>query len=422
LLVGRKLVGGASRKKYGKVCRMCFGGSPICLFPRKALWVCLLILGIPLPTPRALAQEQPPGPATTAKNAPSALQTPPTAPDLPAEVSGNQQVAAESPSEAGKNQDAAQPAQSPPLPTASTCIVSGTITDVNGSIVPGANVVLEGAQREDRRTTIADQTGAFQFYGLKAGIPYQVTIVAEGLEDWKSPTILLEPGRYFLLTDIKLKVSRLVTSVRVYADQEQIATEQVQIAEKQRIFGVIPNFYVTYDPNPVPLTTKLKYKLALKADTDVMTFVGVAFMSALYQAGDIPNYGQGWDAYGKRVAAGYADTTSDIFLGGAILPSLLHQDPRYFYQGAGTTKSRMIHALSSPFICRGDNGKNQVNFSSMGGDLASGALSNLYYPQSDRGPGLVFLGFGVTTGVRAVNAVLQEFVLRKLSPSARSKH
>jgi hypothetical protein len=213
-----------------------------------------------------------------------------------------------------------------------------------------------------------------------------------------------------------------VISVEVHETQEQIATEQVQVAEKQRIFGIIPNFYVTYDPNPAPLSTRLKFKLAFKADTDPITFVGVAFMSTIYQAGDIPNYGQGWDAYAKRMGAGYADTSTDIFLGGAILPSLLHQDPRYFYQGTGTTKSRLIHALSGPFVCRGDNGKNQINFSSMGGDLGSGAISNLYYPESDRGPGLVFLGFGVTTGVRAVNAVLQEFVLRKLSPSARGKH
>ena len=38
-------------------------------------------------------------------------------------------------------------------------------------------------------------------------------------------------------------------------------------------------------------------------------------------------------------------------IGGAILPSLLHQDPRYFYQGSGTKKSRALHALrtySSP--------------------------------------------------------------------------
>ena len=96
---------------------------------------------------------------------------------------------------------------------------------------------------------------------------------------------------------------------------------------------------MTYDSHPVPLTTKLKYRLAFKSATDPMTFVGVAFIAAIYQAGDIPDYQQGWKGYGQRFGAGLADTTTDIFFGGAILPSLLHQDPRYFYQGTGTTKS-----------------------------------------------------------------------------------
>jgi hypothetical protein len=77
------------------------------------------------------------------------------------------------------------------------------------------------------------------------------------------------------------------------------------------------------------------------------------------------------------MGAGYADSTTDIFIGGAILPWLLHQDPRYFYQGTGTQKSRALHAVANPFVCRGDNGKRQPNYSSIGGDLASGAISNL---------------------------------------------
>jgi len=76
-------------------------------------------------------------------------------------------------------------------------------------------------------------------------------------------------------------------------------------------------------------------------------------------------------------------------IGGAILPALLHQDPRYFYQGTGSNKSRALHALVAPLVCRGDNGRLQTNYSSVGGDLASAALSNAYYPPSNRGAGLV---------------------------------
>ena len=93
-------------------------------------------------------------------------------------------------------------------------------------------------------------------------------------------------------------------------------------------------------------------------------------------------------------------------IGGAILPSLLHQDPRYYYQGTGSNKSRTLHALSSPFV-RGDNGQLQPNYSSLGGDLGSAALSNLYYPASNRGAGLVFSNFVLTTSERMLSSMFQ---------------
>jgi hypothetical protein len=108
-------------------------------------------------------------------------------------------------------------------------------------------------------------------------------------------------------------------------------------------------------------------------------------------------------------------------IGGAILPSLLHQDPRYFYQRTGTNKSRALHALSSPFICKGDNGRLQPNYSSLGGDLASGALSNTYDPASNRGAGSVFKNFTIGTGERMFSGVIQEFLLPRLTRKAKKR-
>jgi hypothetical protein len=147
----------------------------------------------------------------------------------------------------------------------------------------------------------------------------------------------------------------------------------------------------------------------------------VAFVAGLDQAGTTPNYGQGAAGYGQRVGALYANGFTDIMIGGAILPSLLHQDPRYFYQGTGTTKSRFMHAISSPFIAKGDNGRWEPNYSSVGGDLATGAISNIYYPESNRGPGLVFVNAAITTGGRMANGLIQEFILRRFTPSARNR-
>jgi len=220
-----------------------------------------------------------------------------------------------------------------------------------------------------------------------------------------------------------MKVDDAANSVTVYASQEQIATAQVRLEEQQRVLGIIPNFYVVYDSkNAVPLSTKLKFQLAMKVSTDPVTIAGVAAFAGIQQAGGTPDYVQGAKGYGQRFGAAAAGSFSDILIGGAVLPSLLHQDPRYFYQGTGTTSSRLRHALLSPFITRGDNGRPQINFSSLVGDLASSALAETYYPDSNRGPRLVFGNFAIGTGDRMLSAVVQEFVLRRLTPAAKRQH
>ncbi len=253
------------------------------------------------------------------------------------------------------------------------------------------------------RTIVADSNGFFKFSDLDAGANYHVTISAKGFAKWTSPAIILKPGQYLILTGCKLQIAEAQTTVTVassVATLAEIASEQVKKQEQQRVFGIIPNFYVVYDRDAVPLTPKLKFKLALKTSFDPVTIAGVAALAGIKQAGDTPNYVQGAKGYGERFGAITADGFSDIMIGGAILPSLLHQDPRYFYQGTGTRKSRALHALSNAFVCKGDNGQMQPNYSSMGGDLASAALSNAYYPASNRGAGLVFENFLIGTGER----------------------
>jgi len=306
-------------------------------------------------------------------------------------------------------------------PDAQPAHISGTVTDVDGDLIPGADVVVEGPDREDRHTTVANDNGMFSFDDLKPGIPYQVKISANGFVDWTS-SVTLSPGQFYLLTGSALPIAGGVTSVTVTVSREEIALEQVKIEEHQRVLGFIPNFYVVYDRNPVPLTTKLKFELAMKVSLDPVTWGGVAFMAGIDQAANTPDFVQGMKGYGQRVGAIAADGLSDILIGGAILPSLLHQDPRYYYQGTGTTKSRTIHALSFPFICKGDNGRWQPNYSSLGGNLASSALSNAYYPDSNRGVGLMFGGFAIGTAERMVSALAQEFILRRLTPAAKNQH
>ncbi|HZB87746.1 MAG TPA: carboxypeptidase-like regulatory domain-containing protein [Terracidiphilus sp.] len=322
--------------------------------------------------------------------------------------------------------DPVNPAALPDAPTAQvdeqSGQLSGTVTDTNGDLVPGATVVLDDGDAADRQTLAANDNGAFSFAGVKPGLPYRVTITAPGFESWQSPVVTLAAGQFFTLTGIQIKLSGTVTSVTVYSSTEQIAIEQIRVAEQQRVLGIFPNFYVVYDAqNAVPLTTKLKYQLALRVTVDPVSFLAAAFLGGVNQAAETPNYRQGAAGYGERVGAVYADGFTDTVFGGAILPSLLHQDPRYFYQGTGTIRSRALHALAYPFICHGDNGKNQINYSSIGGDLISASLSNIYYPASNRGAGFVFENFAINTAEREVSTVVQEFIIRRLTPGARKQ-
>jgi hypothetical protein len=296
--------------------------------------------------------------------------------------------------------------------------IIGTVLDTNGETLSGANIVLLGDGLKEPRKTTSDGNGFFEFTQVDAGT-YHVAISAADFADTNSPDFILNPGQYMILTPSKLHLTEVTTSVNVTYTPEEIATEEVKIAETQRVFGIIPNFYVVYEPSPAPLTTKLKFQLAMKTSSDLFTIAGIGVLAAINQAGGTPDYAGGIRGYGERFGAGAADGFSDIMLGGAILPSLLHQDPRYYYQGTGSTKSRAVHALMSPFVCRGDNGHVQVNLSSMGGDLASAALSNLYYPPSNRGANLVFENFLLATSERMLSTVVQEFVLGKLT--SRSK-
>ena len=121
--------------------------------------------------------------------------------------------------------------------------------------------------------------------------------------------------------------------------------------------------------------------------------------------------------YGKRFGANYADGFTAIMIGGAILPSTFKQDPRYFYKGTGTVRSRAMYAIANAVICKGDNGRWQPNYSAILGGLASGGISNLYYPASNRsGVELTFENALIGTAEGAVQNLFQEFVVRRLTP------
>jgi hypothetical protein len=229
---------------------------------------------------------------------------------------------------------------------------------------------------------------------------------------------MLGSGENYIVTQIALEIAADSTEVRVEVSQTEVAEEEIKVEEKQRVLGVIPNFYVSYVPNAVPLTSKQKFKLAWKTIVDPVTFAWTGAVAGVEQAqNDFSGYGQGAQGYAKRYGAAYADDVTGTFIGSALLPSLLKQDPRYFYKGTGSKRSRILYAIANAVICKGDNGHWQANYSSIIGGLAAGGISYLYYPAQNRnGAGLIFETALIGTGATAATNLFQEFIVRKFTP------
>ena len=300
-----------------------------------------------------------------------------------------------------------------PMPQSGTIV--GTVVDVHGDTVPGATVSLQSPSLQHAVTVVTNNSGFYQFNGVKAGT-YRVSVDATGFASWTSPAIILHAGQYAILKGSQLNVAKARTTVTVTPESsEEIARKQVKVEEQQRVLGIIPNYYVVYDHNPAPLPTHLKFELATKVLFDPVTMLGTAAVAGFDQAGAVPGYQEGAKGYGQRLGATYTGAATDIMIGGAILPSLLHQDPRYYYQGTGSKTSRALHAISRAFVTTGDDGRSQPNYSTIGGDLAAAAIATAYYPPSDRSAGKVFGTALINTGERMVGNLAQEFFFRKLS-------
>ncbi|MGD0739361.1 MAG: carboxypeptidase-like regulatory domain-containing protein [Terracidiphilus sp.] len=295
----------------------------------------------------------------------------------------------------------------------------GVVASTEGAVYEGARVVLEtnGGGPGPAATAQTDSNGAFSFANLPPGA-FKLTVSAQGFQS-KSISGVLHVGEDFDAHTIALPVAVATNEVRVSADSQiEIAQEQLNFEEKQRVLGVFPNFYVSYEPHPEPLTARQKYQLAWRTAIDPVTWLMTGAIAAGEQASNtFAGYGQGAQGYGKRFGANYADAFSDTMIGGAILPSLFKQDPRYFYKGTGSISSRAMYAIANSVICRGDNGRWQPNYSGILGGIAAGGISDLYYPSSSRsGVEVTFTNALIGTAEGAVQNLFQEFLVRRLTP------
>jgi hypothetical protein len=295
--------------------------------------------------------------------------------------------------------------------------ISGTVVDATGAFIVGARVSITGKDLSPDREVLSGDDGQFSFVNIPPG-PFRLTITAPG---FRTQTFegTLRPGEISTVPQTPLAIATAVTEVRVAPTRIEVAEDEIKEEEKQRVLGVIPNFYVTYLPNAVPLSSRQKFELAWKTTVDPVNFGITGVIAGVQQAqNDFSGYGQGAQGFAKRYGASYADFVAGTFVGSAVLPSLLKQDPRYFYKGTGSKRSRILYALANAVICKGDNGHWQANYSSILGSLAAGGISNLYYPAKNRdGAELTFENALIGIGASAAANLLQEFLIRKLTPN-----
>jgi hypothetical protein len=301
-----------------------------------------------------------------------------------------------------------------------SAIISGVVLDANGDTLPGASVTLTSEKGGEERTSVSGNNGEFSFGGLPAG-NFILTVTSPGMAPFVRPGIAVGPGERRPPLQISMAVAGTTTEVRVVVTPSELAQEQVKAAEQQRVLGVLPNFYSSYIWDAAPLNSRQKFDLAFHSVADPVEFLGTGIIAAAEQATDtFPGYGKGVEGYAKRYGAAYADDVLGRMIGSAILPSLIHQDPRYFYKGSGSVRSRVLYAVSRAVVTRGDDGRTEPNYSRLFGSFAAGGLANLYYPRGDRGLGLTIGGGLVGIAGHAADNLIREFLLRRLTPNVPS--
>lgn len=298
--------------------------------------------------------------------------------------------------------------------------IDGTVQDVSGAAISGAAVTLENVLSGAKRTSATNAGGSFNFLAVEPG-SYRIMITANGFAPWISSAIIVKNGAPYELPSIVLQVASASSSVSVSVSQHDIAEEQIKEEEKQRLIGIFPEFHVSYRWNAAPLTTKQKFELSLRSSFDPVPLTLVGTTAGWSQANNhLRPFGQGTEGYAKRFGVKFADASDNDMISRAILPSIFHQDPRYFVKGTGSVQSRMLHAMTFPIICRGDNGRSMPNYSMMLGTYASARLANIYYPTGWR-PDTSAESYLLEYASISVSNLMTEFVLPHLT-THKPKH
>jgi hypothetical protein len=301
--------------------------------------------------------------------------------------------------------------------TAAAGAIDGVVKDEAGLAVAGAIITLETAAGAGQRTAATDQAGAFHFGDVAAG-SYNVTVAAGGFAVWTANVTagLLNQSPVAAV----LQVAPVTSTIEVTPPPKELAAEQLKSEEKQRVLGVFPHFLVTYEPNAAPLTAGQKFHLGFKTLVDPVTLLGTGIDAGIQQAQNkYPEFGQGVEGYAKRFGARYTSHISGVMIHHVILQAVFRQDPRYFYKDTGSFRSRVWYSIWTAFVCKGDNGRWQPDYSDVIGGAAASQVSRLYYPYTSRPWLRLFHNVLEGFGGRAEDHLLEQFVVRRFTTHTR---
>jgi hypothetical protein len=259
--------------------------------------------------------------------------------------------------------------------------IRGTVIDSSGAPILGAVVTVEGPDG-NRTITVTDEQGAFKILSLTPG-NYSIRISAAGLSDFTDSAVSVADTPESAPLAVMLQVATQVTTVTVGLSREEVAVDQLNQELKQRVLGVIPNYYVSFEKDPAPLSSKQKFHLGLRTLVDPATFAAVGITAGIQQSmNSYRQFGQGSQGFGERFGAAYGSVATNIMITSVLAESAFHQDPRYFYDGQGTKAQRAWYAIESAFRTKGDNGKWQPPYAGVMGAIGAAEISDLYYPGS----------------------------------------
>src|ERR1017187_1309108 len=285
------------------------------------------------------------------------------------------------------------------------------------ALVAGWAPAQTAAAGAEQRTTTTDQAGAVHFGDVAAG-SYNVTVAAGGFAVWTANVTfgVLNQAPVAAV----LRVAPVTSTIEVTLPPKELAAEQLKSEVKQRLLGIFPHFLVTYEPNAAPLTAGQKFHLGFKTLVDPVTLLGTGIDAGIQQAQNkYPEFGQGVEGYARRFGARYPSHLSGLSIPHVILRAVFHQDPRYFYKNTGNFRSRVWYSIWTAFVCKGDNGRWQADYSDVIGGAAASQVSRLYYPYTSRPWLRLFHNVLEGFGGRAEDHLLEQFVVRRFTTHTR---